>query len=127
MSVQNEMNIAQKWVEAATSRDAQRARELLSDQVEVSPPFLEEPVLGAAAAMKVFGAFIAATKNFEYGRIWADGTTAVLEFHATVDGRPLTGLDVIEVGEDGKISRFDICARPLSSIEALGKATRKYL
>ena len=127
MSVQNEQNIAQRWVEAATSRDAQRARELLSDRVEVSPPFLEEPVQGAAAAMKVFGAFIAATKDFEYGRIWAEGSTAVLEFHATVDGRPLTGLDVIEVDEDGKISRFDICARPLSSIAALGEATQIYL
>ena len=127
MSDDNQLNIAEQWVDAATSRDAARARSLLSDDVQVSPPFLEEPVSGADAAMRVFGAFIAATREFEYGRIWTNGSATILEFRAKVDGRLLTGLDVIEVGDDGKITRFDICARPLSAIAALGEAAKAHL
>lgn len=123
----SKQNIAERWIEAAVSRDAVRARALLAEEVEVSPPFLEQPVQGAEAAMRVFGAFIRATREFQYGRIWLGSATAVLEFSAKIGEHSLTGLDVIEVDEDGRICRFEICARPLSAISALSEAACRHL
>lgn len=127
MSGNNNQNIAQKWVEAAEARDAAAVAALLADDVLVMPPFLEEPVVGTKDTLKVFGAFVTVTEGFEYGRVWAQGDSAVLEFRATIDGKPLMGLDVIETDENGQITKFEICARPLSSIQALGEAARARL
>lgn len=127
MPEKSQQNIAERWVDAATSRDAARARALLADDVEVAPPFLEQPVHGTEAAMRVFRAFIIATTEFEYGRIWPGSEATVLEFRAKVGELSLTGLDVIEVDRDGRICRFEICARPLSTISALGEEARRFL
>lgn len=127
MHEKKQQNIAEQWVDAATSRDAAKARALLADDVEVAPPFLEQPVQGAEEAMRVFRAFILATTEFEYGRIWPGSEMTVLEFRAKIGELSLAGLDVIEVDQDGKICRFEICARPLSAISALGEAARRYL
>ena len=127
MSGNNDQNIAQKWVDGAEARDTAAVRQLLSEDVIVMPPFLEEPVKGVNATMKVFGAFVTMTENFEYGRVWAQGRSAVLEFRATIDGKSLMGLDVIETDGAGKITKFEICARPLSSIQALSEAVKARL
>ena len=124
MSDDQHHNIAQKWVKAAEARDAAAVAALLADDVVTLPPFLEEPVVGVRDTMRVFGAFVTVTEGFTYGRVWAHGDSAVLEFRATIDGKPLMGLDVIETDANGKITKFEICARPLSSIQALGEAAK---
>lgn len=119
--------IAKRWVIAAEARDAAAAKSLMAEDIIVCPPFLEQPVSGIANVMRVFGVFVSVTEKFRYGRIWTNQTSAVLEFTAEVDGKPLHGLDIIELNADGKICRFDICARSLSTIKALADAAKQHL
>ena len=119
--------IAKTWIKAAEARDVETILTLLSKDVVALPPFQEDAATGVDQVLATFSAFVQVTEGFEYGRDWASDGTATLEFRAKIDGKPLHGIDIIEMDDDGKITKFEILARPLSSVQALGKAVQKHL
>jgi hypothetical protein len=59
--------------------------------------------------------------DFEYHRQFAtaDGSSAVLEFTANVDGKEIHGIDMIRFDEAGQIVDFEVMIRPMSALQAL--------
>lgn len=127
MTQDAEMNIAETWVKAAMERDVDTILSLFSDSITVLPPFQDEPAVGPEEVLGTFGAFVEVTENFEYGRDWTSGNNSVLEFRATIDGKPLHGIDIITQDDEGKITQFEILARPYSAVGALRAAVHKHL
>lgn len=127
MSNMNSNDITKAWVKAASERDVETIMSLLSEDVVVLPPFQDEAATGKEQVLLTFDAFSQVTTDFQYGRDWSGDGTASLEFRAKIDGKPLHGVDIIELDENGKIAKFEILARPLSSVQALRRAVHAHL
>lgn len=119
--------VIKEWVQAAIAKDGEKVLSLLSDSIVVLPPFQDGEVHGPKDVLATFSAFATVTENFQYGRSWHQDNSLVLEFSTSIDGAKLHGVDIIELDHNGKISRFDILARPVSAVQTLGKAVQKYL
>ena len=57
--------------------------------------------------------------TIEYVHEWYDEISAVLKFSATVDGREVSGIDILTWDETGLITDFTVMARPLKGLQAL--------
>ena len=64
--------------------------------------------------------------SFEYGRQWLspDGKSWALEFTAKIgdSGKGITGIDLVELDDEGRIVDFVVLARPPNGVEELKKA-----
>lgn len=109
-----------RWHAIAKSANPAGLRSLLADDVVFSSPAVHEPQIGReiterylAAAIRVLG------PTWSYHRKWTNPHSAVLEFHARVDGLHVQGVDIIEWNESDRIVRFTVLVRPLRALEAL--------
>jgi hypothetical protein len=48
-----------------------------------------------------------------------DGRELALEFTGEVDGMGLQGIDLVTLGDDGRIARLDVMIRPLNTLTVL--------
>jgi len=119
--------VIENWFDAVKEKDAEKVRALLAPSICVAPPFLDHEVQGAMEVVRVFSAFEQVTDIFEYGRQWRNGNELVLEFITRVDGEEIHGVDIININDAGQITRFDILARPQSSVKKLGAAIEAHL
>jgi hypothetical protein len=61
-------------------------------------------------------------KDFRYEGQWFAETSAVLEFAATIDGKYVNGIDMIEWNDDELITSFKVMIRPFSALQlVMGK------
>lgn len=127
MSKQQTHPVIESWFKAVKEKNADQIVALLTPTISVAPPFLDHEVTGLAEVIKVFAAFSQVTENFEYGRQWQNGSDIVLEFFTRVEGEDIHGVDIININDEGQISRFDILARPQSSVQKLGAAVKTQL
>lgn len=74
--------------------------------------------------LMVLSTVITVFEDFTYHRQFAsdDGLNVVLEFSANVDGKQIKGVDVVQFNEDGLIVDFEVMARPINGVAALGAA-----
>ena len=87
------------------------------------------PYPSAQAVQLILGTVVQVFENFTYHRQMAsaDGLSVVLEFSASVNGKELKGVDLIQFDLDGKIVDFEVMVRPLSGLQALGEEMGKRL
>ncbi len=85
-------------------------------------PMAHQPYASAQAVVLILNTVMGVFENFSYHRELAseDGLNVVLEFSATVGGKQLKGIDLIQFDADGKIVEFEVMVRPLSGLQALG-------
>ncbi len=85
-------------------------------------PMAHQPYASAQAVVLILNTVMNVFENFSYHRELAseDGLNVVLEFSATVGGKQLKGIDLIQFDTDGKIVEFEVMVRPLSGLQALG-------
>lgn len=85
-------------------------------------PMAHQPYASAQAVVLILKTVMGVFENFTYHRELAseDGLNVVLEFSATVGGKQLKGIDLIQFDADGKIVEFEVMVRPLSGLQALG-------
>ena len=50
---------------------------------------------------------------------WRSDTGAVVEFECEIDGIRINGVDIITVGDDGRITHFKVMVRPLKALNLL--------
>lgn len=93
---------------------------LLTDDVVFRSPAVHTPQEGRVlttayleAAMVVLG------PTLRYERELVTGDSAVLEFHADLDGVQVHGVDVLRWGDDGRLVEFTVMVRPLRGLQAL--------
>lgn len=112
--------VVSAWHAYAADPDRERLRALLAPDVTFRSPAVQTPQEGPQvteaylwAALQVLGPTI------EYVHEWYDESSAVLLFTATIDGRDVSGVDIISWNEAGKIVDFTVMARPFKGLQAL--------
>ena len=57
--------------------------------------------------------------DFRYTKQVLSGNQAVLEFEATVAGKYINGVDIIECNDEGKVTEFRVMIRPLQAVNMM--------
>ena len=112
--------IVSAWYAFAADPNRESLRAMLAPEVTFRSPAVHTPQEGPQvteaylwAALQVLGPTI------EYVHEWFDESSAVLMFTATIDGRDVSGVDIIEWDEAGRIVDFTVMARQFKGLQAL--------
>jgi hypothetical protein len=108
------------WRAVAAARDPALLDALLADEVEFRSPAVFAPQKGKAlTTLYLAGALRVLGPSLRYVGEWYDGSSAVLEFEASLDGVYLQGVDILRWNSDDKLISFTVMARPLRGLEKL--------
>lgn len=112
------------WHEMIASTDLSRLGSITHPHATFRSPMAVTPYESRDALLVALGAVITIFDDFTYHRTLAsaDGLSVVLEFSAAVGGKKIKGIDLIRFDEDGMITEFEVMVRPMSGLQALGKA-----
>ena len=83
--------------------------------------------LGGSGSGGQVGASDGGSSSFRYVREVLGTHDAVLEFETEVDGISVNGVDLIRVGDDGRIVEFKVMVRPLQAMNKLHEVMRAQL
>lgn len=112
----------QRWHDMLERKDFSQLSEIVHPEAMFRSPIANTPYAPAQALILVLTTVIQVFENFSYHRQLAsgDGLNVVLEFSAQVDGKNLKGIDLIRFNSEGQIVEFEVMARPLNALQALG-------
>ncbi|MFC4121867.1 nuclear transport factor 2 family protein [Nonomuraea zeae] len=128
------MDTADRFVAAVGRRDLSALEGLFAGDIRLYSPVTFTPFEGKAMVMGLFGVLVRVFEDLRYiGRLEgaaqtrADGTetrSVVLPFLATVGGKQIHGIDLLQFDEDGLVREFTVMVRPQSALHALAAAVR---
>ncbi|MFE9535810.1 nuclear transport factor 2 family protein [Streptomyces sp. NPDC006691] len=126
------METAERFRAAVEKRDLAAMEDLFTEDVRLYSPVKFVPFEGRAMVLGLFGVLVRTFEDLRYvGRFegtaetGADGEQApsvILPFRATVGGKQIHGIDLLQFDEDGLIKEFTVMVRPQSAVHALGQA-----
>ncbi len=123
------MNAAERFFVASRARDVDAAAAELSPEVVMLNPGSDEPVVGSSAVAAALLEVDAACDRFQHTHLLRDPSPGRglygLVFEATVGEAKLRGVDLIELDDQDRIARFEVTARPMSALIALGNRMRE--
>ncbi len=106
------------WHDCIKTLDPKLLEALLHEDATFHSPVVFTPQIGKGITGKyLLAAFhVLNGDDFKYVREIVGPTDAVLEFTTTIDGIVINGVDLIQWGEDGRITDFKVMIRPLKAI-----------
>ncbi|MFG3280784.1 nuclear transport factor 2 family protein [Streptomyces sp. NPDC048111] len=123
---------AARFRAAVEKRDLAALDALFTDEVRLYSPVKFVPFEGKAMVLGLFGVLVRTFEDLRYvgsfegaAETSADGSQApsvVLPFRATVGGKQIHGIDLLQFDDSGRIKEFTVMVRPLSAVQALGGA-----
>ncbi|MCB5911819.1 nuclear transport factor 2 family protein [Streptomyces pinistramenti] len=125
---------AERFKEAVEKRELGALEGLFTEDVRFFSPVKFRPFEGRTMLLGVFGVLLRTFDDFRYvGELAGAADTAagpaaghadstVLIFRATVNGKEIHGIDLLQYDEAGLIKEFTVMVRPLSAVQALGDA-----
>jgi hypothetical protein len=116
-----------RWHRFVETQNPAILEEILADEVRFHSPFVWKPKEGKAVTIQILTTVTTVFEDFRYVREIGDGQNCALEFEARVGEFTLRGVDLIQVGEDGKIVDFEVMVRPANALQALGMEMGKKL
>jgi hypothetical protein len=126
------MTTADRFRAAVGGRDLAALSGLLTDDIRLYSPVKFTPFEGRRMVVGLFGVLMRTLEDFRYighldgvAETSTDGTEApsvILLFRATVNGRRIHGIDLLQLDETGLIKEFTVMVRPQSAVHALGEA-----
>lgn len=116
-----------RWHAMIASGDSRALPEMLAEDVEFRSPFAFTPYRGRRAVAGLLQTVIQVFQDFRYHRQFVANDSAALEFSAFVGDLSLKGIDLIRLGEDGRIVEFEVMIRPANALLALGAEMGKRL
>ncbi|MER5557222.1 nuclear transport factor 2 family protein [Streptomyces sp. NPDC058961] len=126
------METAERFRAAVEKRDLAALEGLFTEDVRLYSPVKFVPFEGRAMVLGLFGVLVRTFEDLRYvGRFEgtaetsADGEQApsvILPFRATVGGKQIHGIDLLQFDEAGLIKEFTVMVRPQSAVHALGQA-----
>lgn len=122
MSLQQKVNATLDiWHDLLKRNAMEELDPILSDAIVFRSPVAHTPYPGREAIKLVLKTVNTVFQDFQYHRVsfTGDHRSAVLEFSATVDGKQLKGVDMLQFDEEGRIEEFEVLIRPLSGLSAL--------
>lgn len=115
-----------RWHEFIETLNENILDEILAEDVKFHSPFVWKPKEGKMMTKAILIAASQTFQNFRYIREIAENNNFMLEFEAQVGEFTLRGVDIIALGDDGKIIDFEVMVRPANALQALGmEMTRK--
>jgi hypothetical protein len=117
----------ERWHDFVANPSAEILEEIMADDVKFHSPFVWKPKEGKEATIILLMTVAEVFQNFGYIRQLVAGNHLALEFEARVDDLNLRGIDLIELGADGKIIDFEVMVRPANGLQALGMEMAKRL
>lgn len=109
-----------RWHEFVATQNPEILEEILASEVKFHSPFVWKPKDGKAMTIKILTTVTQVFEDFRYVREIIDTENCALEFEAKVGELTLRGVDLIQVGKDGKIIDFEVMVRPANALQALG-------
>ncbi|MFE1784493.1 nuclear transport factor 2 family protein [Streptomyces sp. NPDC059506] len=126
------MTTADSFRAAVEERDLTALDELFTEDIRFYSPVKFTPFEGRPMVLGLFGVLLRTFEDFRYvgdfegtAETSADGAeapSAVLLFRATVGGKQIHGIDLLQFDEAGRIKEFTVMVRPLSAVQALSDA-----
>ncbi|MCZ4123730.1 nuclear transport factor 2 family protein [Streptomyces sp. H39-S7] len=126
------METAERFRTAVEKRDLAALDDLFTDDIRLYSPVKFTPFEGKAMVLGLFGVLLRTFEDFRYvGRLdgtaetGSDGEPApseILIFRATVDGKQIHGIDLLQFDDSGRVKEFTVMVRPQSAVQALGQA-----
>lgn len=109
-----------RWHEFVETMNEAFLDEILAENVKFHSPFVWKPKEGKLMTKAILIAASQTFQNFEYIREIAENDDFMLEFEANIGKLTLRGVDIIKLGDDGKIIDFEVMIRPANALQALG-------
>lgn len=109
-----------RWHQFVETQNADILEEILADEVKFHSPFVWKPKDGKKITIQILTTVTTVFEDFRYVREIIDGQNFALEFQARVGDLTLRGVDLIQIGENGKIIDFEVMIRPANALQALG-------
>ncbi len=116
-----------RWHQFVETQNAAILEEILADNVKFHSPFVWKPKDGKAITIIILTTVTKVFEDFRYVREIIDGQNFALEFEARIGELTLRGVDLIKLGESGKIIDFEVMIRPANALQALGMEMGKRL
>lgn len=111
------------WQAYMDGHDPEILRSMLAQDAVFHSPVVHTPQRGKDIAVTYLTAanHVFAGTDFQYVDeiVSADGTKAMLEFTAEIDGIHINGVDIIHWNDDGQIVQFKVMVRPLKAINKI--------
>ncbi|MEU7606308.1 nuclear transport factor 2 family protein [Streptomyces sp. NPDC040724] len=127
-----EQQTAERFRAAVEKRDAAALEDLFTEDIRFYSPVKFTPFEGRPMVLGLFGVLLRIFEDFRYvghfegtAETSTDGTEApssILAFRATVDGKQIHGIDLLQFDEAGRVKEFTVMVRPQSAVQALGQA-----
>ncbi|MCX4399780.1 nuclear transport factor 2 family protein [Streptomyces sp. NBC_00264] len=106
--------------------------DLFTEDIRLYSPVKFTPFEGRPMVLGLFGVLLRVFEDFRYvghfegaAETSADGEEApstILPFRATVNGKQIHGIDLLQFDGTGRIKEFTVMVRPQSAVHALGQA-----
>ncbi len=113
--------VIQRWIDIIDNHRPEELDGLLADDAVFYSPAVFAPQEGKATTAKYLRAAekMFSGTDFRYVGQWYGDRSAVLEFAATIDGRHVNGIDMIEWNDDEQIVSFKVMMRPFQGLQAV--------
>lgn len=108
------------WHEFIETLNENILDEILAEEVKFHSPFVWKPKEGKMMTKAILIAASQTFQNFRYVREIAENNNFMLEFEAQVGDFTLRGVDIIALGDGGKIVDFEVMIRPANALQAVG-------
>ncbi|MFF3325279.1 nuclear transport factor 2 family protein [Streptomyces sp. NPDC002889] len=126
------METAERFRAAVEKGDLAALDDLFTEDIRLYSPVKFTPFEGKPMVLGLFGVLLRTFEDFRYvgelegaAETSADGTEApstVLLFRATVNGKQIHGIDLLQFDGTGRVKEFTVMVRPQSAVHALGQA-----
>ena len=120
----------ERWHKAVDARDLNAVAEMLAEDVTFFSPAFFKPYTSRTAIAFLLSQVVQLLPDFEYVGTF-DNTDGGIVFQfvgtLTSEGRDyrVEGVDIVTLDDDGRIAKFVVMIRPLSSLQALADEMKK--
>ena len=112
----------EKMMQVVAKGDDTAIAALLSETVQFQPPTYYKTWTGRQPVSVVLSHVGQVFSDFKYRRVMGEQNDWALEFQCKVGDLDAVGVDLITLGPDGLIDRFEVVMRPYKTIGALRDA-----
>ncbi|WP_326608041.1 nuclear transport factor 2 family protein [Streptomyces sp. NBC_01800] len=126
------METTERFRTVVEKRDLAALEDLFTEEIRLYSPVKFTPFEGKPMVLGLFGVLLRTFEDFRYighfegaAETSTDGEeapSAILLFRATVHGKQIHGIDLLQFDETGRIKEFTVMVRPQSAVHALGEA-----
>ncbi|WP_405669416.1 nuclear transport factor 2 family protein [Streptomyces sp. NBC_00055] len=126
------METAERFRTGVEKGDLAALEDLFTEDIRLYSPVKFTPFESRPMVLGLFGVLLRTFEDFRYighfegaAETSTDGEeapSAILLFRATVHGKEIHGIDLLQFDETGRIKEFTVMVRPQSAVHALGEA-----